>query len=169
MNRERAVQKRKCFKCGGFRYIVKNYRIKKVKKVVILESSDKFQVLASRVMNIEEESEIKVKKDRKMVLKEERVKKKKERLVEVRKIKKEELLREVMVKIELERIDMQEEIMVEVLLNSSVTRLVMSLEFVKKQEFKFLKIKGPIYICNVNSFSNKKESIKYIMEVNIYY
>ena len=57
-------------------------------------------------MNIEEESEIKVKKDRKMVLKEERVKKKKERLVEVRKIKKEELLREVMVKIELERIDM---------------------------------------------------------------
>ena len=71
-----------------------------------MESSDKFQVLASRVMNIEEESEIKVKKDRKMVLKEERVKKKKERLVEVRKIKKEELLREVMVKIELERIDM---------------------------------------------------------------
>ena len=57
-------------------------------------------------MNIEEESEIKVKKDRKMVLKEERVKKKKERLVEVRKIKKEELLRKVMVKIELERIDM---------------------------------------------------------------
>ena len=59
--------------------------------------------------------------------------------------------------------------MVEVLLNSSVTRLVMSLEFVKKQEFKFLKIKRPIYIYNVNSFSNKKESIKYIMEVNIYY
>jgi len=57
-------------------------------------------------MNIEEESESKVKKDRKMVLKEERVKKKKERLVEARKIKKEELLREVIVKIELERIDM---------------------------------------------------------------
>ena len=57
-------------------------------------------------MNIEKGSRRKVKKDRKMVLREERVKKKKERLVKVRKSKEEELLRKVMVKIELERIDM---------------------------------------------------------------
>ena len=41
-------------------------------------------------------------------------------------------LREVMVKIRLERIDMQEGITVEVLLDSSATGLVMSSEFAKK-------------------------------------
>ena len=39
-------------------------------------------------------------------------------------------------KIGLERIDTQEGIMVEVLLDSGATRLVMSSEFVKKQGFK---------------------------------
>ena len=43
-----------------------------------------------------------------------------------------DLLREVIVKIGLERIDMQEGITVEVLLDSSATGLVMSLEFVRK-------------------------------------
>jgi len=57
-----------------------------------------------------------VKKDRKMVLKEERLKKgKKERLVEVRKIEREKTLREVMVKIGLKQEDDDEEIIVEAL------------------------------------------------------
>jgi len=43
-----------------------------------------------------------------------------------------DMLREVMVKIGLERIDTQEEITVEVLLNSGVTGLVMSSEFARK-------------------------------------
>ena len=42
------------------------------------------------------------------------------------------MLREVTVKIGLERIDMQEGIMVEALLDSGTTGLVMSLEFTKK-------------------------------------
>ena len=41
-------------------------------------------------------------------------------------------MRKIIVKIELERIDMQEGIMVEVLLDSRVTGLVMSSEFAKK-------------------------------------
>ncbi len=41
-----------------------------------------------------------------------------------------------MVKIELERIDTQERITVEALLDSGTTGLVMSSEFAKKQEFK---------------------------------
>jgi len=45
---------------------------------------------------------------------------------------KENLLREVIVKIGLERIDMQEGITVEALLDSGVTGLVMSLEFARK-------------------------------------
>ena len=47
------------------------------------------------------------------------------------------LLKEVMVKIELEKIDIQESIIVKALLDSSTMGLVMSLEFAKKkQEFK---------------------------------
>jgi len=43
-----------------------------------------------------------------------------------------ELLRKVTVKIGLERIDTQESVMVEALLDSGVTELVISLEFVRK-------------------------------------
>jgi len=53
---------------------------------------------------------------------------------------KEDLLRKVTVKIGLERIDMQEEITVEVLLNSGAIGLVMSSEFARKQEFKLKKL-----------------------------
>jgi len=55
------------------------------------------------------------------------------------------LLREVTVKIRLERIDMQEEVTVEALLDSGVTELVMSSEFTRKQGFKLKKIENPIY------------------------
>ena len=51
--------------------------------------------------------------------------------MKVRKVK-EKTLREVTVKIGLERIDTQEEIMVEALLDSGAIGLVMSLEFTKK-------------------------------------
>ncbi len=61
------------------------------------------------------------------------------------------MLREVMVKIGLERINMQEGITVEALLNSGVTGLVMSLEFAKKQGFKLKKLEKPMYVRNVDS------------------
>jgi len=48
----------------------------------------------------------------------------------------ERTLRKVTVKIGLERIDMQEGITVEALLDSGATGLVMSSEFAKKQGFK---------------------------------
>ena len=47
-----------------------------------------------------------------------------------------DMLREVMMKIGLERIDIQEEVIVEVLLDCRATGLVMSSEFTEKQEFK---------------------------------
>jgi len=46
-----------------------------------------------------------------------------------------------MVKIGLERIDIQEGVTLEALLDSGATGLVMSLEFTKKQEFKLKKLK----------------------------
>ena len=55
-------------------------------------------------------------------------------------------LREVIVKIGLERIDTQKEVMVKVLLDSGVMRLVISSEFARKQEFKLKKIERLIYI-----------------------
>lgn len=47
------------------------------------------------------------------------------------------MLREITVKIGLKRIDIQEEIIVEMLLDSGETELVISSEFAKKMGFKY--------------------------------
>jgi len=80
-----------------------------------------------------------------------------------------DLLREVIVKIGLEMIDMQAGITVEALLDSGATGLVMSLEFARKQEFKLKKLDRPMYVRNMDGLLNKERPIKYIVEVNIYY
>jgi len=77
---------RKYFVCGRFGHITYNYRNEESKreKRSTLILSNKFEVLRSRVMNIEEESRREIKKkNRKMILREERAKK--EKLVEVQK------------------------------------------------------------------------------------
>jgi len=79
------------------------------------------------------------------------------------------ILREVMVKIGLERIDMQEGIMVEVLLDSRATELVMSSEFAKKQGFKLKKLERPMQVRNVDGLFNKEGPIEHMVEVNIYF
>jgi len=63
---------------------------------------------------------------------------------------------------------MQEGITVEALLDSSATGLVMSSEFVRKQEFK-LKLDRPMYVRNMNGSLDKEGPIKHMVEVNIYY
>ena len=78
-------------------------------------------------------------------------------------------LREVMMKIGLEKIDTQEGVTVEALLDSGVTRLVMSSEFAKKQSFKLKKLERPINVRNVDRSFNKEEPIENTVEVNIYY
>jgi len=80
-----------------------------------------------------------------------------------------DILKEVMVKIGLEKIDTQKGMTVEVLLDSKATELVMSLEFARKQRFKLKKIERLIYVRNMNGFFNKKGSVEYTVEVNIYY
>jgi len=79
------------------------------------------------------------------------------------------VLREVIVKIGLERIDTQEGITVEALLDSGATRLVMSSEFAKKQGFKLKKLKRPINVRNMDELLNKEGPIENTVEVNIYY
>ena len=71
-------------------------------------------------------------------------------------------------KIGLERIDMQKGIMVEALLDSGATRLVMSLEFARKQGFKLKKLEKLMNMRNVDRSLNKEGPIEHIVEVNIY-
>ena len=78
-------------------------------------------------------------------------------------------MREVIVKIRLERLDMQEGVTVEALLDSGATGLVMSSEFAKKQGFKLKRLERPMNIRNVDGSLNKEGSIEYMVEVNIYY
>jgi len=78
-------------------------------------------------------------------------------------------LREVTVKIGLERIDMQEGIMVEALLDSRAIGLVMSSEVARKQEFKLKRLERPMHVRNVDGLLNKERPIEYTVEVNIYY
>ena len=78
-------------------------------------------------------------------------------------------MREITIKIELERINTQEGITVEALLDSGVTGLVMSSEFAQKQEFKLKKLERPMHVRNVDSLLNKEGPIEHMIEVNIYY
>ena len=105
-------------------------------RVPQLDSNNRFHVLTKMEVGTSDSEETKKKE------------------VKVRKTKEDKSLREITVKIGLERIDIQEGIMVEVLLDSGTTGLVMSLEFVRKQGFKLKKINRPIYIRNVDSSFN---------------
>ena len=91
-----------------------------------------------------------------------------ERKIEVKKIEG-KALREVTVKIRLERVDIQERITVEALLDSGATGLVMSSEFAKKQGFKLKKLKRLMNVRNVDGLLNKEGPIENTVEVNIYY
>ena len=82
---------------------------------------------------------------------------------------KEKILREVIVKIRLERIDTQKGITVEALLDSGAMGLVMSSEFARKQGFKLKKLERPMQVRNVDRSFNKEGPIENTVEVNIYY
>jgi len=78
-------------------------------------------------------------------------------------------LREVTIKIGLERLDMQEGITVEALLDSGVTGLVISSEFAKKKGFKLKKLERPMQVRNVDGSFNREGPIENTVEVNVYY
>ena len=72
-------------------------------------------------------------------------------------------------KIGLEKINMQEGIMVEALLDSGATGLVMSSEFSRKQSFKLKRLERPMNLRNVDRSLNKEGPIENMVKVNIYY
>ena len=99
-NRQRAMEKRRYFECGGFGHMASHCRNRGIEEL-ILTASNRFEVLKVRVMQKEKGSSKEITKDRKEILREEKAK----RGVEVKqakiekKEKKEKYLREVMVKI----------------------------------------------------------------------
>ena len=94
-NRQRAIEKRKCFGCRGFGHIASHCR-NGGKGEPVPVSSNRFEVLKVRVMQREKGSSKEVAKDRREILREEKAKREVEK-----KEKKEKLLREVTVKIRL--------------------------------------------------------------------
>jgi len=58
---------------------------------------------------------------------------------------------------------------VEVLLYSSATRLVISLEFTRKNKFKKKKLERLIYVRNIDGTFNHEEPIEHTMEVELFF
>jgi len=169
-NRQRVMEERKYFGCGKFEHIAHYCRNVEEEESVQVPSN-KFEVLKSRVMQREERSGDEVRKDRREILKEEKAK----RGVEVRQMKverqkkKEKLLREVTVKIGLKQEKKEEEIVVDALLDSGATELVMSEEFARKHRFRRMKLERLIYVRNINGTLNYAGPIVNTVEMEIYF
>ena len=78
-------------------------------------------------------------------------------------------LRKVTIKIGLERLDTQEGITVETLLDSGATGLVISSEFTRKKGFKLKKLERPMQVRNVDGSFNREGLIENTVEINVYY
>jgi len=162
------MEERKCFGCGGFSHIASHcWNVGKEELTQV--SSNRFEVLKVRMMQKGEERIKEVAKDRKEILREEKTK----RGVKVRqtkiekKEKKEKTLREVVVKIRLKQEEEEEGVVIEALLDSRATGLVMSEEFMRKHKFKRTKLERPVYVRNVNGMLNYVGPIVDIVEVKI--
>jgi len=162
-NRQRVMEERKCFECGGFGHMAYNCRNIGAEEPTLV-SSNIFEVLKVRVMQRGEGSSKEAAKDRREILREEKAK----RGVE-KKEKKEKLLREVTVKIGLKQEEEEEGIVTEVLLDSGATGLVMSEEFARRRKFKRMKLERPVYVRNIDSMLNYAGPIVDTVEVEIFF
>ena len=163
VNRQRAMEERKCFGCGRFGHIANHCRNVVGEKPVSV-SSNRFKVLKIRVMQKGEGSSKEVARDRKEILREEKAK----RGVE-RKEKKEKVLREVTVKIGLKQEEEEEGVVTEALLDSGATGLVMSEEFARRHKFKRTKLERPVYVRNIDGMLNYAGPIVDTVEVEIFF
>ena len=159
------MEERKCFACGEFGHMA--YSCRKVGKEEPAQvSSNRFEILKVRVMQKGEGSGKEVAKDRKEILREERVKR---GVTKVEKKEKKEKLREVVVKVGLKQEEDKEGVVTEVLLDSGATELVMSEEFTRKHKFRRTKLERPVYVRNVDGTLNYVEPIVDTVEVEIFF
>jgi len=74
-----------------------------------------------------------------------------------------------MVKIGLKQKEEEEGIVVDALLDSRATRLVMSEEFVRKNRFRRTKLERPVYVRNMDEMLNYPGPIVNTVEVEIFF
>ena len=86
-----------------------------------------------------------------------------------KKEKKKKLLREVTVNIRLKQEEEEEEIVMEALLDSEATGLVMSEEFVRRHKFKRMKLERLVYVRNVDGMLNYVGLIVDTVKVEIFF
>jgi len=169
-NKQRVMKKRKCFVCGEFRHIIYNCINRGVEGPTQVPSN-KFDMLKSRIMQRGEGSGIEAVKNRKEILREERAKKRIEvKQIKIeRKEKKDKFLREIMMKIRLKQKEEKEGIVVDTLLDSKVTELVMSKEFTRRHRFRRTKLERLIYVRNIDGMLNYVGPIVDTVEIEIYF
>ena len=79
------------------------------------------------------------------------------------------LLREVWLKIGLEKLENYEGVAVKVLLDSRVTGLFMDMTFAKEKGFKMEKLKKPLLVRNVDGTVNAGRAITHQVECNMFF
>jgi len=79
------------------------------------------------------------------------------------------MLREVWLKIGMEKINMHEGVMVKALLDSGATGMFMDKIIAAKHGFRLQKLKRPIMVRNVNRTNNSRGAITHQVEANVYY
>ena len=163
VNRQKAMEERRCFGCGGFGHMANHCRNIEVEEPVSV-SSNRFEVLKVRVMQKGEGSCKVIVRDKREILRKEKVKRGGEK-----KEKKEKLLREVMVKIGLKQEEEEEGIITEALLNSRAMGLVMSEEFARRHRFKRTRLERLVYMRNVDGTLNYVGLIVDTVEVEIFF
>jgi len=80
-----------------------------------------------------------------------------------------QLLREVWLKVGLEKLESHEGIAVKVLLDSGVTGLFMDTTFAKEKGFKMEKLKKPLLVRNVDGMVNAGGAITHQVEYNMFF
>ena len=152
--------------CGRFSYMAYSYR-NEGKKELAQVPSNIFEVLKVKMMQKGEGTGKEVVKDKKEILREERVKRGVTKAE--KKEKKEKILREVVVKIGLKQEKDNEGVVTEALLDSGATGLVMSEEFMRKHKFRRTELERPVYVRTVDGTLNYAKLIVDTVEVEIFF
>jgi len=80
-----------------------------------------------------------------------------------------QLLREVWLKVGLEKLESHEGIAVKALLDSRVTDLFMDMTFAKEKGFKMEKLKKPLLVRNVDRMANAGGAIMHQVKCNMFF
>jgi len=80
-----------------------------------------------------------------------------------------QLLREVWMKVGLEKLENHEGVAVKALLDSRATGLFMDITFAQEKGFKMEKLKKPLLVRNVDGMVNAEGAIMYQIEYNMFF